>query len=527
MTNELDEISNKYKYVIYARKSTVDETRQVRSIQDQISDCQKFIINRYGLKVVEVLEETQSAKIPNKRPIFNQMLQDLKKGKYDGVIAWNPDRLARNMLEAGRLIDMVDNGIIKDFKFVTHPFTRDANGMMLLGMAFVISKQYSDDLSQKVKRGVSNRLLDGLTPTPKHGYLNEEGVYKPEPKAFERLQKAWEMREKGESITSIAKWMTSVDYSKATKKGRTIKMDKRILGKVFKDPFYYGILIQSGVQIDLREKYDFVPMISQETYENVQILSYDYKPPIHTRRMKAFYPLKRLIKCSFCGENCVVGPSSGSKGNRYLYYRCDNTLCTREKKGFRGKVVFDFVYDFLADGLGLTEKDYAEYKEQMVQIINNKRTEMLQDLHSMEGMLKNVIREHRERSLQIISINKASKVYEINSSRIAELENSQEDLEEKISKLRADTKNVDSNILSIEEFLNLSENAGVIVKAGDAYVKDVICRIIFLNLSVGINEVLSYQLKEPFDTLLKSKDIHTGRGDRTRTCGLAVPNRAL
>jgi site-specific DNA recombinase len=78
------------------------------------------------------------------------MLNDLKKGIYDGILAWNPDRLARNMREGREILDMIDSGYIIDLKFVTHPFTPDANGKMLLGMAFVLSKQFSDELSQKV-----------------------------------------------------------------------------------------------------------------------------------------------------------------------------------------------------------------------------------------------------------------------------------------------------------------------------------------------------------------------------------------
>lgn len=159
----------KLKYVLYARKSTDDPQRQVRSIGDQIFEC-KQLASRLGLNVIKVLEETKSAKKPNKRPIFKQMLSDLKKGVYDGILAWNPDRLARNMREGGEIIDMIDEEEIKDLKFVTHHFTKDANGKMLLGMSFVLSKQYSDDLSQKVIRGVRNRFKEGKTPTPKHGY---------------------------------------------------------------------------------------------------------------------------------------------------------------------------------------------------------------------------------------------------------------------------------------------------------------------------------------------------------------------
>lgn len=62
------------------------------------------------------------------------MLNDLKKGVYDGILAWNPDRLARNMREGGEIIDMIDEEEIKDLKFVTRHFTKDANGKMLLGI---------------------------------------------------------------------------------------------------------------------------------------------------------------------------------------------------------------------------------------------------------------------------------------------------------------------------------------------------------------------------------------------------------
>ena len=96
----------KLKYVLYARKSTVDESRQIRSIPDQIAECEQ-LARRLGLNVVEVLEESQSAKKPSLRPIFRQMLTNLKKGIYDAILAWNPDRLARNMLEGGEIIDMI------------------------------------------------------------------------------------------------------------------------------------------------------------------------------------------------------------------------------------------------------------------------------------------------------------------------------------------------------------------------------------------------------------------------------------
>ena len=115
------------RYVLYVRKSLDDPERQVRSIPDQIDEC-KSLASRLGVGVIEILQETKSAKRPHKRPVFSQMLKDIEKGKYDGILAWNPDRLARNMLEGGKIIDMIDEGVIKDLKFVTHNFSNDPNG---------------------------------------------------------------------------------------------------------------------------------------------------------------------------------------------------------------------------------------------------------------------------------------------------------------------------------------------------------------------------------------------------------------
>jgi len=94
----------KLRYVLYARKSTEDENRQVRSsIDDQIKDCEK-LARELGLRVVDVIREKKSAKKPSQRPLFTQMLADIGK-KYDAILAWHPDRLCRNMLEGGQIIN--------------------------------------------------------------------------------------------------------------------------------------------------------------------------------------------------------------------------------------------------------------------------------------------------------------------------------------------------------------------------------------------------------------------------------------
>lgn len=93
-----------------------------------------------------------------------------------------------------------------------------------------------------------------------------------------------------------------------------------------------------------------------------------------------------------------------------------------------------------------------------------------------------------------------------------ELKAKEKELEQKIFELNETLKDPEKDKLTIEQFLNLSKNAATIVKSADAIVKDQICKMIFLNLIVDEENVLSYQAKEPFDTLLKYRQLPSSRG---------------
>lgn len=469
----------KLRYVLYVRKSTVDESRQIRSIPDQIADCE-FFSNRLGLNVVKTLQETQSAKKPNKRPIFNQMLKDIQAGKYDGILAWHPDRLARNMREGGEIIDMIDEGFISDLKFVTHHFTPDANGKMLLGMAFVLSKQYSDDLSQKVSRGMRRGFADGKSSgSPKPGYIrNEDGFYEPDGKNFELVSEAFQMRLTGIGHREIAEHMNKEGYgrkikgNKAKGAGKTIKMDFRRLPNIFGDPFYYGVLLQTGKTIDMRDVpgYNFMPAVSESDWQTVQAPSRTERNNLKPKVRTTYYPLRGMVQCAYCDHNMYAGASKGNK-KRYLYYTCQNTACERKPRGIRAKVIFNFIYDFLQDGLNLTEADYKQYRDNPQGISESKREAMRVKLHQREGALKSVNRNIDERSLSMVKFDKGSKVWQVNEAEITRLEVQAEDFSGEIARIKKDLTESEGQNMSIDQFLNLSKLAGSKLEAASVEAK--------------------------------------------------------
>lgn len=505
----------KLKYVIYARKSTDDPQRQVQSLTSQVKECKEFAKSK-GLpfKESEIIRESESAKTPGIRPKFRQMLDDIEAGKFDGIIAWNPDRLARNMKEGGEIIDLIDTEVMKDLKFVTHHFTPDANGKMLLGMAFVLSKQYSDKLSQDVTRGLHDKIDLMRSHIQKHGYKTDDsGLYYPDGRNFEIMCEAWQMRLRGKSIEEISDYMNSEGYYRQFRTNdRKGKMSKQKLSDIFQDPFYYGLLIQGKKQVDLNNSGTYKPVVTKEEYLKVQSISRNRLHPVATR--KNFYPFRILVKCSYCNENMVVAPSTSASGKRYLNFRCDTDGCKRKKKSLRVKVFLEFVYNFLEQGLNFTEADYKKYQKEIATYLEDEHNKVRIRLHSKQGQLIQVKSEIKEIALNIVKFDVESTVSKINNDKIANLEIEQQNLENEIDALKNSLSNSDEDHLTLEEFLNLSKNAATYIKFGNEFVKDALCRLIFLNFHVDEEKVTMYQLKEPFATLLKSRSVLPSRGKR-------------
>src|SRR3990167_2484767 len=170
------------KFFLYARKSTDEPDRQILSIEAQIHELKEFA-EREHLEIVDTFIESQTAKEPG-RPIFNQMLSLIEKGKANGVVAWHPDRLARNSVDGGRIIYLIDIAKVVALKFPTFWFEPTPQGKFMLSIAFGQSKYYVDNLSENVKRGLRQKVRrgeqSGQAPT---GYLNDKAnrVIVPDP----------------------------------------------------------------------------------------------------------------------------------------------------------------------------------------------------------------------------------------------------------------------------------------------------------------------------------------------------------
>jgi DNA invertase Pin-like site-specific DNA recombinase len=96
-------------YCLYARKSTESDELQALSIDSQIKEMLEMA-KAENMEIKEIRRESHSAKDSGQRPVFNQLLVDIRAGMFNGILCWAPDRLSRNAGDLGAVVDLMDQG---------------------------------------------------------------------------------------------------------------------------------------------------------------------------------------------------------------------------------------------------------------------------------------------------------------------------------------------------------------------------------------------------------------------------------
>ena len=522
MQTKNEENVGDYRYVIYARKSTDDAEKQVRSLPDQVALCKEFAQNN-NLKVVDVIQEAESAKEPDIRPKFRDMINKIKIGKYDGIIAWHPDRLARNMKDAGEVIDFIDKQIIKDLKFISFSFENNASGKMLLGITFVLSKQYSDHLSDSVNRGNKLSIQEGkYINKPKHGYYKDSNQYlRPDGENFIFIKNAFKLRLEGKTFKEIASYLVENNYCRARKDGkhRPSRMNLQQVEKFMRDPVYVGVLVYGKKTIvNLTEIYDFVPAISVEDFLKINRLSNSSQlmklaqKQYHGDNIKANL-MREMIICDECGESMSSGitPKKNKKGGvkKYYYYRCDTDDCSRHGKSIRAKVVLDYIYTFLEKKPFSSRFSYNHYAEEMKRVSEERLLEAKSILSSMR-VKKRKLEEQFANTKEFLVGNEDAQTKSHFKNDLNEIQkninNIDKGIEEKI-KLIANGR---GSLLTYSEFIELMEKIPqTMSKIKNMSELDYLCRKVFMNFIIKDKKVIKSTLSEPFEDLYLAKT-HNG-----------------
>ena len=246
------------------------------------------------------------------RPIFNKMIARIEKGESQGIIAWHPDRLARNSIDGGRVIYLLDTGHIKHLKFPTFWFENTPQGKFMMQIAFGQSKYYIDNLSENVKRGQRQKIRRGEWPGwAPIGYLNDKNLRKvvvDETKA-PLVRQLFESYATGNYTLADLK-KCSFRWGLTGRSGKTVV--KAELYRILTRPFYYGLMKYIGEWHE--GKHD--PLITKDLFDQVQKMLRRHGKPNKYHKLK--FPLLGLgVVCASCG--CAV-TAERQKGHHY--YHC-------------------------------------------------------------------------------------------------------------------------------------------------------------------------------------------------------------
>ncbi len=503
------------RYCIYARSSADEKSgKQYKSIPDQLQFCRE-LASKERIVVGEkyVFTEMGSAKTADNRPVFNKMLTLIRSGEIDGIISWHPDRLSRNMLEAGIIIDLIDLNSINDLKFCTHHFENNASGKMMLGIMFAISKEYSDKLSINVSRGHETNFDQGKSVgSYKWGYHRRisDGFYEPHDKLFAIVRRIWQMRLQAKPYAEILAWIKQMGVSRTVEsKDRdgnitinTYTITRSTLMRMFHDPLYYGVLRQHvkgrGIELkDLRTltDFEFTPLVTEEEWKEVQQVG---RSKVRLRTKQQFPFRANIVHCK-CGAECypTTGQSDYEK-QLYLYLVCRDSRSHRERKEkptvyrMRSKILINAIAEKLKTDFKPTPLRHEKYARVMKSAVESdladacrKRANVTRKLTEAEGKLDKLVVDAIGKSLD--------------ATERGAYERRKFSLEEDITQHKADLKNLDQAAIlqtfSYEEFSNFLRNADLYWKKADAEQKHQLARFLFSNVVVGNEKVLTLAYK--------------------------------
>ena len=307
------------KYVAYCRKSTDEKDKQIMSIDQQIDELKSFA-QRENLKISEFLTEAETAKVPG-RPVFNSLINLIEKGLINGIVSWHPDRLARNSIDGGKIIYLVDTGKLVTLKFPNFWFENTPQGKFMLSIAFGQSKYYVDNLSENVKRGLYFKLRHGGWPSVAPlGYKSDRNTRTVviEPKTARLIKETFKRFASGEFSTMKEVRDLYFRNGITRRNGKPLHFNQ--IRGVLTRTFYYGLMTYHGETYEGKHK----PLITKGLFDDVQKVlekKYNKKPQKHEFDFTGF------IKCKECdsfitAENHKKFYRKTDRHAEYVYYRC-------------------------------------------------------------------------------------------------------------------------------------------------------------------------------------------------------------
>ncbi|MGN7384096.1 recombinase family protein [Paenibacillus sp. SAFN-117] len=319
----------KIRAVIYARVSTEEQVREGFSIAAQLAELEKYA-EQFNFDIIDrYVDEGASGKSIKGRTQLQRLLKDAEKQKFQVVMLYKLDRLARKLRDQLDISDKLVNYNIKLVSLKESFDTSTPTGMMTFQMFGMIAELERSNIIERGKLGQQQRAREGkFNGGVVLGYnsINKELVVNESESII--VKKIFDYADEGQGLKAITRRLNEAGYR--SKKGNPFSTNA--IKTILNNPTYIGKIRYNQVEnwSEKRRKGkndDFIltngihePIITKEQWDRVhsKIKKRSYKPA----RSYTPYLLSGILKCPVCGHGMVPARSKGNSGSQYRYYAC-------------------------------------------------------------------------------------------------------------------------------------------------------------------------------------------------------------
>lgn len=490
------------KAVGYVRVSSKEQEQEGFSI-----DAQKDLLNEYainkGLSLTKVFEESESAKASG-RTQFKAMLKYLADHKeVTHLLVEKTDRLYRNFSDYGLLDPSTWPHLYIHLVKESEVLSKESKSHQKLvhGLKVLLAKNYIDNLSEEVQKGLNEKAQQGLWPScAPIGYINnrESHTIEPDPKQGYLVRRAFELASTGQySLSKLKRLLFEEGLRSVRAKS---ELSKSQMQRVLSNPIYYGDFTWKGKH----HRGKHVPLVDRFLFDQVQIRMGFVK---RSKMTKLNFAFTNTMTCAHCGCAITAQEQRKKSGRTYIYYHC-----TSGKGACSGRVYIreERLSDLISEALAAIElpEDIFEWTKQALQ-------ESQQDEQAFhENKLKLIDERYRtiQRKIDKAYADRLEERIDFNfwQSQNDKLNKELLDIDSQRASLRAaNSAYVEKGI----QLMELARQAPTLFKSMNPDEKRELVNLVLSNPRIE-NGTLRYDYKKPFSMFKGISNLENWRGGR-------------
>ena len=380
---------------IYIRVSTFDQAREGFSLREQEERLKEFCkFKRYN--IYKVYQDAGISAKNDKRPAYQEMIEDVKKGNINVIVALKLDRLTRSVYDIEKLMKFVNDYECDIDCMADESNTTTSNGRMVMRIMTSVSQNEIEKCSERTKFGMAGAIKNGHIPNRTGlGFKRENKKLVPDPLTKDIIVRIFDLYLEGKSHQAIANI-----YNKEKVLGKTNWYDSTIQ-KILSNELYKGDYV-NGKRTKHPTYYENViePIVSKEKWESCQ-----YQKLRNARHYErtATYLFTNKLKCSKCSNFLGGHATTKTNGKKYYYYKC-NTCKTyfneidieKELKAFmlelakQDDLINNYYTPFIKSKLEDKTEDYKKEIKELDKQLDRIKTAYIKGVVKLEDFDKEI-----------------------------------------------------------------------------------------------------------------------------------------